>query len=66
MSIKEEASSLMKKYIALMMAALFLLSGCQATPEQGIVTSKNDGAFDEIVSRKICNCRDHLQVQMEV
>ncbi len=37
----------MKKRIAAALAALtLLLSGCQATPEEGIIASKNDGAFE--------------------
>ena len=37
----------MKKRIAAAIAAMvILLGGCQATPEEGIVTSKNDGAFE--------------------
>ena len=37
----------MKKRIAAAAAAMMiLLGGCQATPEEGIVTSKNDGAFE--------------------
>ena len=37
----------MKKIIALLLAAAILgLAGCQATPEKGAVTSKNDGAFE--------------------
>lgn len=39
--------SMIKKSTAAALAAiLLLLSGCQATPEQGIVTNKNDGAFE--------------------
>ena len=37
----------MKKRIAAAAAAMMiLLGGCQATPEEGIVTSKNNGAFE--------------------
>ncbi len=37
-----------EKLIALLLtaAALLSLTACQATPEEGIVTSKNDGAFE--------------------
>ena len=42
----------MKKLIALMMAALLLLSGCQATPEKGVVASKNDGVFEAALEDK--------------
>ena len=38
----------MKKVIALMMVVLMVcaLTGCQPTPEQNVVISKNDGSFD--------------------
>ena len=37
----------MKKPIAAALAAIMLLlGGCQATPEKGVVASKNDGAFE--------------------
>ena len=43
----------MKKRIAAAVAAIILLlSGCQATPEKGVVTSKNDGAFEAALEDK--------------
>ena len=37
----------MKKYIAMALAALLVLScGCQKTPDKAIVTGKNDGTFE--------------------
>ncbi len=37
----------MKKRVAAALAALILLlGGCQATPEKGVVASKNNGAFE--------------------
>lgn len=43
----------MKKRIAAALAAItLLLSGCQATPEKGVVASKNDGAFEAALTGK--------------
>ena len=43
----------MKKRIAAAMAAIILLlCGCQATPEKGVVNSKNDGAFEAALEDK--------------
>ena len=36
-----------KRIVAAAAAIVLVLSGCQATPEKGVVTSKNDGAFEE-------------------
>ena len=35
-----------KLHLTILFLILLLVSGCQKTPEQGIVTSKNDGAFE--------------------
>ena len=44
----------MKKCIAAALAAfLLLLSGCQATPEKGVVASKADGAFEAALADKV-------------
>ncbi len=43
----------MKKRIAAALAAIILLlGGCQATPEKGVVTSKNDGVFEAALEDK--------------
>ena len=36
----------------LLALALLAMGGCQATPEQGIVTSKNDGVFEAALEKK--------------
>ncbi len=41
-----------KRVIAAVAAILLLISGCQATPEKGVVNSKNDGAFQAALEDK--------------
>ena len=44
----------MKTRITAVLAAfLLLLSGCQATPEKGVVASKADGAFEAALTDKV-------------
>ena len=38
---------------AALAALLLLLGGCQATPEKGVVASKNDGAFEAALADKV-------------
>ena len=39
-------TSAFTRSLAALAALVLLLGGCQATPERGVVTSKNDGAFE--------------------
>lgn len=46
------------KVICLAAAALTLLGGCQATPEEGVVTGKNDGSFAAALESTAAPVRD--------
>lgn len=65
--LKAKERTNMKKSIFIVMAlvGLLIISGCQSSPEEDIVISKNDGAFEEKISQTLPASEDIPTVEKD-